>query len=31
MSDYINRDEAIESVAGLVSTMSVCVSKDECI
>jgi hypothetical protein len=31
MSDYISRDEAIESVAGLVSTMSVCVSKDECI
>jgi hypothetical protein len=30
MTDYISREAAIEYVESLVSTMSVCVSKDEC-
>lgn len=29
MKDYISRDEAIEFVKSVVSTMSVCVNKDE--
>lgn len=30
MSDLISRQAAIEAIDGLVSTMSVCVSTDEC-
>lgn len=30
MSDLISREAAIEAIAELVSTMSVCVSTDEC-
>ena len=30
MSDYIRREDAIEFIENLVSSMSVCVSKDEC-
>lgn len=31
MTDYIKREDAIEFVESLVSTMSVCINKDECV